>query len=364
MLNTMQISHTTGSIIFFTVFVVISTAAIAYVIAWIGRKIRRQKAPRRSSLGKWTRRDVLSLAGGGVACIGWGALFEPYRLEVTRTRIVSPKLRGAQRPVRIVHISDMHCDPKIRNETRLPGMISRLSPDLIVYTGDSINSLGGLNNFQHCLTQIAEIAPTYASRGNWDTYFGPVDYFGDTGAIELDGNNRPIDVAGTHLWVAGAAVLDPQTPFPAADVLDRALAGIPEEDFKVFLYHYPDLIYSLADRGVNLHCAGHTHGGQVALPFYGALMTVSKFGKRFEAGLYPIPQNQPQPDTHLYINRGIGMEGRAPRVRFCCRPEVSLIEIAPPESLTTENTEIVGATATGNDNGFLNHGNSSSDDNN
>jgi len=300
------------------------------VAAWIVRKCRRRQEPKRSGLAKWTRRDVLSLAGGGVACIAWGAFFEPYRLEVTRTQIVSPKLNGAKRPVRIVHISDLHCDPKVRNELKLPGVIARLSPDLIVYTGDSINSLGGLNNFQRCMTQISEIAPTFVSRGNWDTYFGDIDYFGDTGATELHGANQPLDIAGTRVWVAGAGVLDPHMPEPAAGVLNRALAGIPEEDFKIFLYHYPDLIYSLADRKVDLHCAGHTHGGQVALPFYGALLTVSRYGKQFEAGLY-----SPAANTYLYVNRGIGMEGRAPRVRFWCRPEVSLIEIAPPDTPTT-----------------------------
>ena len=333
MLHAMQVSHTTGSIVFFVVFLAISAAAISYVVAWVGRRLRRREEPTRSALAKWTRRDVLALAGGGVACIGWGVFFEPYRLEVTRTRIVSPKLRGAHRPVRIVHISDLHCDPKRRNEPKLPPLIAGLSPDLIVYTGDSINSLGGLNNFRRCLTQIAEIAPTYVSRGNWDNRFGPIDYFGDTGAIELDGANRRIDVAGTHLWVAGVGVLEARMPYPAADVLDRALAGIPEEDFKVFLYHYPDLIYSLADRRVDLHCAGHTHGGQVAMPFCGALMTASEFGKRFEAGLYRVH------NTHLYVNRGIGMEGRAPRVRFWCRPEVSLIEIAPEGSLASLATD-------------------------
>lgn len=61
----------------------------------------------------------------------------------------------------------------------------------------------------------------------------------------------------------------------------------------------------------------------MALPFYGALVTLSKFGKRYEAGLYH------EGDTWLYVNRGIGMEGGpAPRVRFCARPELTILEIA------------------------------------
>lgn len=323
MLHAMQISPTTGFFVFLAAVLVIAAASLAYVIAWSVRKVQRRQEPKRSGLAKWTRRDVLGLAGGGMACIAWGGFFEPYRLDVTRTRIDAPKLSGAKRPVRIVHISDLHCDPKVRNERKLPGVIASLSPDLIVYTGDSINSVGGLENFRTCMTEIAEVAPTYVCRGNWDYYFGDTNYFGGTNVVELDGSNRRIDLAGTHLWIAGSGILDAHTEAPASDILDRAMAGIPEEDFKLFLYHYPDLIYSLVDRNVDLHCAGHTHGGQVAMPFYGALVTASKYGKRFEAGLYKVH------DTNLYVNRGIGMEGRVPRVRFWRPPEVALIELVP-----------------------------------
>jgi predicted MPP superfamily phosphohydrolase len=78
---------------------------------------------------------------------------------------------------------------------------------------------------------------------------------------------------------------------------------------------------------VDLFLAGHVHGGQVALPFYGALLTLSRFGKRFERGLYPDADGFGFP---LYVSRGIGMEGGAmPRVRFCSRPELALIELVP-----------------------------------
>jgi predicted MPP superfamily phosphohydrolase len=73
---------------------------------------------------------------------------------------------------------------------------------------------------------------------------------------------------------------------------------------------------------VDPYLAGHTHGGQVALPFYGALATLSAFGKEFESGLHRVA------DTWEYTNRGIGMEGgAAPRMRFAARPEVTVIEV-------------------------------------
>ena len=80
----------------------------------------------------------------------------------------------------------------------------------------------------------------------------------------------------------------------------------------------------VASEHMDLYCAGHTHGGQVALPLYGALITLSKYGKRYEAGLYH------EKDTWLYVNRGIGMDGGfAPRVRFWSVPELTVIDIRP-----------------------------------
>jgi predicted MPP superfamily phosphohydrolase len=106
----------------------------------------------------------------------------------------------------------------------------------------------------------------------------------------------------------------------------NALGGVPPEAFTLFLYHTPDLILEAAGTGrVDLYCAGHTHGGQVALPVYGALVTLSKFGKKYESGLHREGQ------TSLYVTRGVGMEGgSAPRVRFFARPEITVIELAPP----------------------------------
>jgi predicted MPP superfamily phosphohydrolase len=83
------------------------------------------------------------------------------------------------------------------------------------------------------------------------------------------------------------------------------------------------MIQEVAERSVDLYCAGHTHGGQIAVPSYGALVTLSRFGKRYEAGLYR------EKSTTLYVNRGIGMEGGVPRVRFWSRPELTVIDLVP-----------------------------------
>ena len=100
----------------------------------------------------------------------------------------------------------------------------------------------------------------------------------------------------------------------------------------MFLYHYPDEIDAVLTHGIDFYCAGHTHGGQVSLPWYGALITLSRFDKQYESGRYR------KGDTTLYVNRGIGMEGGdAPRVRFCARPEVTVLEVISASDLDKKN---------------------------
>jgi predicted MPP superfamily phosphohydrolase len=310
----------------------VCAAAAVYLLAacalvrLVLRRLRWIERPSRAVLV--AERASLALAAAGLLCFAYGYFVEPYWPEVTHVRVESPKLKGAQRPVRAVHISDLHCDPVTRLEERLPDIVAAERPDLILFTGDSVNSPAGLPVLRKLLPRLAAIAPTFAVRGNWDTwYWGREDLFGGTGVVELKKEAARVDVAGATLWVAGAAygsLYEPQSGERAG--LDRALGGVPPGAFTLFLYHTPDEILDAAGTNrVDLYCAGHTHGGQVALPFYGALVTLSKFGKKYESGLHR------EGSTWLYVTRGVGMEGGpAPRVRFFARPEVTVIELAPP----------------------------------
>jgi predicted MPP superfamily phosphohydrolase len=276
----------------------------------------------------WAERVVLACVG--VLCFAYGYFVEPYWPQVTRARVESDRLAGATRPVRVVHISDLHCDPAPRLEERLPALVAAERPDIIVFTGDSLNSPEGLPVLKPLLKRLAEVAPTFAVRGNWDVwYWGRQDLFGGTGVRELNGAAEKVEIkdAGASVWVAGAAYggLDAPLHGPGGKIT-RALRDVPAGAPVIFLYHTPDEILDIAATNrVDLYCAGHTHGGQVALPFYGALITFSKFGKKYEAGLYR------ESTTWLYVNRGLGMEGgHAPRVRFWARPEITVIEMVKP----------------------------------
>ena len=107
------------------------------------------------------------------------------------------------------------------------------------------------------------------------------------------------------------------------DRLAQVLKNSNSSDFRILLYHTPDLIKEAVDKGIDLYLCGHTHGGQVRLPFYGAIVTFSGYGKKYESGKYIVGK------TVLYVNRGVGMENNIPRVRFLCRPEVLVIDVKP-----------------------------------
>jgi uncharacterized protein len=259
---------------------------------------------------------ILSLAVAGILCVLYGLFIEPYWLSIEHLEISSDKIHSSK-PIRIVQISDLHCDAEERLEGQLPGVIAREKPDIIVFTGDALNMREGLPLLKNCLSRLAKIAPTYVVKGNWDAdFFTDLNRFSKTGVIELDGQAAKVKIADNDIWIAG---LGPRTHAS----LESVLKDVPESAYKIFLFHYPDYLEQMAKLRVDLYLAGHTHGGQVALPFYGALVTMATTGKRYEHGHFQLG------NTHLYVNRGIGMEGgKAPRVRFLARPEVTVIDIA------------------------------------
>ncbi len=109
-----------------------------------------------------------------------------------------------------------------------------------------------------------------------------------------------------------------------SDAPREPIEGFSADRFDVFLFHTPDLIEDVSRCGVDLYLCGHTHGGQIALPGYGAVITFSKFGKKYESGMHRVG------DTMLYVNRGLGMEPRpAPQMRLFARPQIVVFDVRP-----------------------------------
>jgi len=303
----------------FLLFVAV-VATVYYLEARLLVRFAARRLRRRPGEPRLVSRRAIALhcvAGAGLLCMAWGYFVEPYWLQVSTIELATPKLR--QTRLRIVQISDLHCDRKVRTEPRLPGLINPLRPDLIVFTGDAVNTPDALPLFRETLGKLEARIGKFAVRGNFD--LPPAlgeDLFEGTGFRELRADSLTLHKDGETFHLSGMTC--------GVDELAGVVRAVPPDGYNIFLYHYPDLVERAADYGVDLYLCGHTHGGQVALPLYGALITFSEHGKRYERGLYRVA------GTTLYVNRGIGMEGGlAPRVRFWARPEIAVFDIVPAQ---------------------------------
>lgn len=257
----------------------------------------------------------------------WG---EPFRLSLTRLTLRSPKLRGAP-PLRIMHLSDFHVERLTRREEKVLKWIADLRPDLIVYTGDLLNYsfLDDERARADCLRLLAQLrAPlgVYGIPGTplIDTPEVQAALYPQTPHIRWL-KNETIEIEGyPQLQIIGLTCThDPTLDAPKFAHV-RATAAL--EKFTLLLYHSPDLMPEAVEAGIDLYLCGHTHGGQIRLPLWGAIVTGSLYGKRYEMGRYQ------KGTTTLYVSRGIGLEGKgAPRMRFLCSPEIELFELRSSE---------------------------------
>jgi predicted MPP superfamily phosphohydrolase len=268
-------------------------------------------------------RKILSAAALGAGALGaYALLVEPRWLEVTRPRIHVRGLHPALEGLRIALLTDMHAGEGtplslIRRACRV-AMAER--PHLVALTGDfAADRAGHFGPVLEALDTLEAPLGVYAVPGNHDHIVGIDVWHRQVRAhprIE-DLTNRAVvrEVGGARFCVAG--VDDYSMGSPRMDVLPP-----PEErDFTLLLAHDPDQ----AERArrvcdqVDLVVSGHTHGGQVRLPWVGALRNPAKRDDLYEDGL------RRRPWTQVYTSRGVGTVHLP--VRFLCRPEVAVLEL-------------------------------------
>jgi len=257
---------------------------------------------------------------------------EPFRIGVTQAELHSPKLNG-HAPLRLLHITDLHVEHITPREQKLLRLVEELAPDVIVITGDylnlsSVHDAVAQADAHDLLERLCENArgPIYAITGS-----PPVDIpdvvpaiFEDLPITWLLDEVVELHVNGHALRLAGLRCT--RERHMDAPRLRRLMDGRSEDTFTLLLYHSPDLMPEAVKLGVDLYLCGHTHGGQIRLPLFGALITSSDFWKRYEMGRYE------EENTTLYVSRGLGMEGLgAPRARFLAPPEVVLWTLSRPD---------------------------------
>jgi predicted MPP superfamily phosphohydrolase len=255
----------------------------------------------------WVRAVLVALFALAVALYHYGRHLEPRWLATRTIELGAP----ASERVRLVVISDLHAESWRAPWSRLAERVNAAAPDAVVFLGDSLNRREGLATFRRALAAIR--APhKLAVRGNWDVwYWSDLDLLAGTGFRWLDDERVSLELRGQRVELTGLAYADERDGAAG----QRLLAAAPRASWRVLLYHTPDLVYDVP--AADLYLAGHTHGGQIAIPFYGAFVTLSRFGKRFERGLRRAGP------TQIYVHPGIGVEPIIP-FRLGVRPEVTL----------------------------------------
>jgi predicted MPP superfamily phosphohydrolase len=261
---------------------------------------------------------VLSIDIILIGCVFYGYLIEPTLIQVNSFSYASKKITGS--PIRIVHISDLHIEREGKRELMVPEMVNNLNPHVIVMTGDYLNEGAPGDYLKNFLAKLKCPFGIYAVSGNWDTK-QIMSILKESGVTILNDRKIILNIYGTQINLYGISSSGAwYNPSKAIDELE-----VEKEGLNILLSHLPDILPDIKDMGFDFVLCGHTHGGQVRIPFYGALVTISRYGKLFEAGWYKSGET-----IMMYVNRGIGLEGMkpAPQVRFLCRPEIMYLELA------------------------------------
>jgi hypothetical protein len=257
---------------------------------------------------------------------------ERYRLDILPTTASGPLL--------VLHLSDLHFTTRDARKERFLASIP--AADVTVVTGDLLGEAEAVETTVRALRPVRGTQASYFVLGSND-YFRPrpvnyLRYFrrprrghrkGTPGAsrelvaaLEADGwihlKNRRVDLSldGTPIEVSGMD--DPH--IHRHDI--RSAIRVRPERFGLAVVHSPDPVAELAALGYDLVVAGHTHGGQVRLPIVGALVTNSSVPRGLARGLSRIG------GAYVHVSPGLGTSKFAP-FRFLCRPEATLLELAP-----------------------------------
>ena len=288
-------------------------------------------------------RAAVGAAALAVAGTAYSAGVEVRRWTLRQATL--PVLPVGAPPMRILHISDLHMTPGQRSKQRWVASLAELQPDLVVNTGDNLAHPRAVPAVLRAVSPLLALPGVFVFGSN--DYFGPkpknpVRYllrtrkrirgaplpwtdlraaFAEHGWLDLTNTRRTLTVAGRR--VAAAGVDDPHLRW---DRYQR-IAGRadPAADLRLGVTHSPEprVLDAFAGDGYDLVLAGHTHGGQLRLPGYGAIVTNCGLDRSRARGASRWGAH-----TWLHVSAGLGTSPFAP-VRFACPPEASLLTLVP-----------------------------------
>ena len=273
------------------------------MVAKPGETVKRPKRISRRTLLR------LGLYGAPALVAADAFLVEPRRPKVTRVDLTGGDGDGLV----VVHLSDIHYRRNRRRLEKVVARVNAIAPDLVCITGDTVDHRPYQTEALEILAKLR--APVFGTPGNHEHWCSASladidDCFKTTGGRLLVNQrvafNDTVEIVGVDDMMAGAPRM------PAAPDGARPKRSI-------LLTHCGDFVDTLnADETFDLILSGHSHGGQVRLPFIGALM-LPAYAQKYDKGLYRTPAGP------LYANVGLGTI--PPHARFLCRPEIAVISL-------------------------------------
>lgn len=273
------------------------------------------------------RESLVALAP--IAIAAFMLFVEPNRVEVLRGELTIPTLPPGC-IIKISHFSDIQTVGMGAREAEALQASNEFDPDLVVITGD-LTATGGWNSIvqqykawlAQCRTRTSVFVVNGDSDGEFDELAGRIGNF-----TYLKDAGRELQVNGAKLWLAGVDNLR-RPPNPVYSLTDA-----PKGATRILLSHNPDRFFYDGNWFAELGLSGHTHGGQVQIPGYGALVTFTKLGRRYAEGIFDASRLDPEIPFKVgafTVCAGLGMEGGyAPRVRLFRRPQIILLTLKGP----------------------------------
>ncbi len=306
-------------------------------------------------------RSTIGVAGAGLGCLAYASLVEARAFALRRVEV--PVLPAGADPVRVLHISDLHLTPATVARQRWVAGLAALEPDLVIDTGDNLAHHEAVAYVLGSLGRLLEVPGVYVWGSNdyyAPTFKNPLSYlmhpsrpreatkqelpwrdldagFRAAGWTDLTHASTTLTIRGLRLGLRGVddAHLGRDHYASVAGPVDRAAV-----DVSLAVTHAPYLavLDAMTADGHDLLIAGHTHGGQVCVPFHGALVTNCDLDAARVKGL--SRHTSGGHTSWLHVSAGLGTSPYAP-VRFACRPEATLL------TLTARRTGAAGRSAMG-----------------
>jgi predicted MPP superfamily phosphohydrolase len=301
-----------------------------------------------TTLSVMRKRSFIAL-GAGVAAAGattfaYASLVE--RNLFTLRRFEVPVLEPDAEPLRILHITDLHMMPDQRRKQAWVAALGGTDPDLVIVTGDNMADPASVPGVLRALDPLLSVPGAFVFGSNdyrGPRWKNPVHYLlpereyqqgaelptEDLRAAFVDAGWADLNNARTVLKAGGRSIELVGVDDPHVERDDYASVAGPISsgaDIHLGVTHTPAsrVLDAMAADGFELLLAGHTHGGQVCVPFYGALTTNCDLPHNMAKGLHRWPNT----DSWLHVSAGLGTHPTAP-IRFACRPEASVLTLIP-----------------------------------